>query len=163
MERQYKLDKTITKIKLLKRLTIIQIITSIIAIILGVYTFDYIFDNALNSFTSSWIGETINITSKYNVNLMNYLIIIDNISIYIFLGATALRFILMKLRFKIIYIISIVTFLMAYSIANIDNVFIQIISIVIMITAFIGMIYTHKIKGEYIENIDNTSNNNNNM
>lgn len=153
--------KKITKRKLLKELTIAEIITIAIAIATLIATFDYMFDMALNSFTSPWIGEVTNLNEKYNVTLMNTLGMVFDISLYVFVGANIFRFILIKRKYKIEMLIStLLTMMFMYLYVNLKA---NWASLIILLIAFILYIHSHKIKGEYDEinnsnNIENISN-----
>lgn len=147
--------KKITKKKLLKELTIAEIITIAIAIATFIATFDYMFDMALNSFTSPWIGEVTNLNEKYNVTLMNTLGIVFDVSLYVFVGANIFRFILIKRKYKIEMLIStLLTMMFMYLYVNLK---VNWASLIILLIAFILYIHSHKIKGEYEEIDNNTS------
>ena len=145
--------KKITKKKVLKELTIAEIITIVIAIATFIATFDYMFDMALNSFTSPWIGDVTNLNEKYNVTLMNTLGVVFDISMYIFVGANIFRFILVKRKYKIEMLIgTILTMMFMYLYVNLTA---NWASLILLVVAFILYIHSHKIKGEYDE-INNT-------
>ena len=130
------------KRKSLILLTILEGIVLIICIIAYALTFNYMTEVTLNNFTAPWIG-TSDLSTKYNIALMNFLITVGDVGTMAFLLINIFRFILIKFKYKMIFLASIITFVANYILYF--KIHIDIVFFVFLIASLIGYIYSHKI------------------
>lgn len=132
-------------------LTILEVVFLLVGILMSVITFKYTFELALNDFTGPWIGNTLqDITTRYNVPLMNTLSMIGNISLLLWFFANGIRFAIIKPKYKIIFGIGAAMLfagLWCFFSINIPIV----IAWILMGLSLVPIIYSHKIDKEEIK------------
>ena len=84
-------------------LSITEVVLFVIIVGTTIVTFNYMFELTFNEFTGPWIGNNYTeITSKYNIPLMNALCTIGNISLILWLLVNGIRFAIIKPKYKLI-------------------------------------------------------------
>ena len=119
-------------------------------------TWDYTWEIAFAGVTTPWIGNNLDtLSDRYNVELMQALIIVGTISEWLFVIANLVRFVFLTQKYKIIFGVGTVAFIAGILCANFDilNGFTGSLFIV----GVICIVYSHWLGKEYKNIIEQES------
>ncbi len=148
------------KAKVLRVLTILEIIFITLMFVSFIGTFEYTFDLAFNDITQPWLGDnTTDLSTKYNIALMDFLGYLGTIAFIMFLAVNIVRFILISKKYKLYFVVGILSLIASFIGCGINaQMNSGILSVCIgvwFILGVYGIVYSHKTeKVEQVEKED---------
>ena len=141
------------KKKVLKILTVIEVVAVIITMIIYWNLFDAALGETLNAMTDKWIGKEVIEVNNKKVEILSILALISTIILVV---ANIVRLFLIKKKYRITFIIGFIMWILSISIylTNPMSTIVSIASLSLFIGALWGILYSHKIGTEY-DNIEN--------